>query len=219
MRTALFLLVFITMSYTASTQAVEVFTQLGYNKFYDLGDPNGHFASTYTNDGYYGLGIRFDNLAFANHSVNLVLRFENIQGELSVSNGGNGGGSMFVATADKYLLGLGIYPLSFSLFRKISLSFGGEINFLVRDDSFAERWLWSIGTVPDKMIQNGRIGTTIGFGLGGQVAYKIPLGKTWYLHPRYCLLAGFTNEFQNNIKSIKSFRHSLAIGVAKRLGK
>ncbi|NOU18752.1 MAG: outer membrane beta-barrel protein [Bacteroidales bacterium] len=202
-------------------QRIEFSGGLNNNRFFSSQKDGGHLRTNFNNTYSYSLGIGLEDIKLDTLlKFRIILKFDNYRGSIHTINGGLAGESTTNATVDKYIVGLGVYPLNFNINKKIRISLGGEINYLIAETESGYQSSWQIGQ-PDsyKLTENGSItkNSRFNFGLLFRIGYDIRLKKDWYIVPQYIFYRGLTEEFKNIEAPTMSLRHYLQIGIIKQL--
>lgn len=207
-------------------QQVGIFAGYGKNNFYDLTEENPHFISIYNYGNAANLGVRFerfkiiDKLRSDTFQLSMAVKFTYYSGKIDIETGGLGSGIKTVLRSKKYIVGLDIIPLNIRIYKELRLSLGGEISFLLSSENKGYRSGWSRNSASSFVSLED---TTIKFnhpvniGLNLNLDYSFGMGGNFYFVPLYNFYFGLTNEFNNLGTTIRSYRHSINLGVAKRL--
>ena len=166
------------------------------------------FDNTRTENDYTTtLALSLDDFYSDTTPVKVSLRFTNYSGSYYYVDASPGGGNAVTYQFNDYLLGLGIYPLNFSIVRFIELNFGFQVDYIFYSRSEGVISFWSLSnpsggkkSVDD---QTGKIFV----GLTGNLSLNFKLTEKVYIFPQYNYYMDFRNP--------RSKRHQLEVGIGK----
>lgn len=121
------------------------------------------------------------------------------------------GGYTMDLDVNKTMLGIGVYPINFRVYKKIHFRAGTDFTFPLTDktqiisDYKFEQFAW-IDTTDGADLSPDLI-----IGLSATVDYRFNLGKRWYFAPRYRFYYGLMPELEDIRIKVKSVRHQLGI--------
>ncbi|MBW6490654.1 MAG: hypothetical protein K0B15_05595 [Lentimicrobium sp.] len=219
-RKTLLILFLIAGSFNVFGQNIEIIGGLNHNVFHDYNNSEDHFVSTYKPGLGFCAGIRLDSVKVDWMNMSFALQFDQINGELKARNGGLGYGHHTNAKINKSIISLGIFPLNFSIFRRIDLNIGLEISGLINESITGTVSGWSMGGSnwsSDINEKYSRYCSLICVGLKGRIACDIPVTNTIYIAPQYSYYHGLTKEFDEFPEETRSMRHYFCIGIKKRI--
>lgn len=122
------------------------------------------------------------------------------------------GGYTMDIDVDKTMLGIGVYPFNFRVYKKLHFRAGSDFSFPLTDQTQV--------TTAFKFEQHAWNDTTDGadlspdliIGLSAIVDYRFSLGKRWYFTPRYRFYYGLMPELEDIRIKVRSVRHQFGIG-------
>lgn len=205
-------------------QALELVGGFSTNSFYHVQQNAGSFQHTYTGgSGYsFALGTEFNLPEIEGKTIPLKLRvgISKYAGSFTMSAGGRSYSNSTEATVEKTSLDIGIYPLNFYLIEQLSISVGGEFNFLLKDNTRAIGSSWRQCGCPNGIESSEgpkEISKNNTARLSSIFAYAIKLTEGFFMVPQYQFSLGLTDEFVKLQTSTKTMRHTFWIGIKKDL--
>lgn len=201
-------------------QNLEFSGGINYNRFFSTEKDGGHLRTKHYDDYGYSIGIGIEDIKLDSLLFRFTLKLDNYKGKFHLINGGLGGESTTDAFVDKYTISLGIYPLNFKIFKNLKISFGGELNYLIKESETGYKSSWQMGQ-PDTyiLLKDGTIekNNKFNFGLICRIGYNIQLKNNWFIVPQYVFYRGLTEEFKDIEVQTKSLRHYFEIGIIRHL--
>ncbi|MCX7985821.1 MAG: hypothetical protein N2662_02645 [Bacteroidales bacterium] len=199
-------------------QKIEVFGGACYNIFHDYNKNEGHYMSSYKSEFGYSSGFGIDSITIDKIPFRFTLQLDKYGGKIDVSDGGLGGGYKTVATVDKLIISLGIFPVNLMIFKKIEINIGLIISRLI-DETFIgtssgwmlnqPSWSYNLHDIYD------RFSSSTYTGLQGRIACDFKAFKSVWITPQYFYYYGISDEFTK--LDTKSKRHYIGIGIKKRI--
>lgn len=188
---------------------------VGYNKtsYFDR-DDHGHFRGNYQGNYGFNVGIGLSKFFISDINYRIYFYIEQSGGDVYVSDGGLAGGYQIDANIKKTTAVYQIFPLNFTIAKKVDLSFGLESSFLLFKKLAGKQttWLMNVSTSTDRE----SIISPFSIGASGMINFTFPLSKSLVLKPIYNFYYGFNSELATS-SAVKSMRHRFLIGIAKNL--
>jgi len=216
-----FLTILILISVTNSFgQKIELFGGTNNNIFHDYKNNEGQFSSSYKSDWGYTVGAGLDSIKIDWLTLRFTLQFDKYGGKLNASDGGLGGANTTVATINKSIISLGIFPINFRFFKRIDLNFGLIISKLIGETYSGTSSGWTMNqpnwsyNLQDKY---NRYSSSTYFGFQGRIAYDFKISKSIWITPQYLYYFGLSNEFVEFPEETKSIRHYICIGIKYKI--
>lgn len=213
------LLLFACCLITNSTaQNIEFAAGLNVNKFRDVDRDFGDLQTVSEMHLGYSAGIRYTHDR-KKYPLKFSFGFDNYNGSFQHRLQVDSTEEVALVYVNKHSLNLGFYPLNYTFFERLEVSFGGEFNFLLMQKTGGNQYLWE----RDILVKTSHLNTqtlhrdkSFNLGLSSRIAYSIPLYKDWSLVPQYLLYWSLTNDFIGK-PDTKSVRHRFEIGFQKSL--
>ena len=220
MKSAFLSLILFYLNSSIYAQTLEYSGGVNQNNFFDLQRGGGHKISDYNKGVGYSFGISISNINLDTLPIRIAILFDHYNGSFYASDGGLGGASETEATVSKTSMGLGVYPLNFTVKSRFHFSMGGEFSFRLTDHFVGHKSSWLMGYPSTyKAIDNNTVSLNrdFVFGIGSRVNYDFRIIENWYISPQYKFYFGLSDEFINTEAKIKSMRHSFLIGVVWKM--
>jgi len=219
MKKAIIVLIFFN-SLTTLSQNVEMYGGVNKNRFFDYQNNNGHYRSSYNADYGYAIGIGIENIKLDWLNLRFTLTYDKYSGELTASDGGNGGEYTTNAMIDKSVISLGVFPINFRLWGRIDLNFGFEFAGLLSENFEGTTSGWILGEPDwsyDLEDKYDNYSSNTYFGLRGRIAYDFKLSDKLAISPQYSYYFGLSNEFDEFPEYTKSMRHYFCVGLQRKI--
>ena len=203
-----------------SGQNIELSGGLNRNHYFDWQKSEGHFMSDYTPGSGYCADLSLSDLKYDIFTIKVSFLLDNYKGSFYTEDGGMGGASKTVAEVERTTIGIGIYPLNFSVVSRIYLSFGAEFSYKISDNTNGYKSGWVMyGPTTYMTIENDsmKINKDFVWGISAGAGYALKLSTDWSITPQYKLYLGMSDEFTNTEARIRSLRHNFKIGIIKRI--
>lgn len=207
-------------SLTSYSQNIELLGGINRNDFFDFQKNKGHYKSSYNTDYGYTIRIGIENIKIDWFTLRFTLGFDNYGGELTVSDGGLGGGHTTDAKINKTIISLGVFPLNFKIIDRINLNFGFEFSGLISEKFSGTSSGWLMGKPNwsyDLNSKYDRFSSKIYFGLHGRVSYDFKISDKLAISPQYSYYLGLSKEFDAFPESTKSMRHYFCVGLKRTI--
>lgn len=200
-----------------SAQQLELSAGANLNQFFRL--PGGEVPGSAFKNGYgYTVGIS-QELA-GKIPMRFTLQLDHYEGNIHLREGGLGGAVITRADISRSSVMLGVFPLNFTLLKRLHINLGLAMQALIYDGSKGYRSYWGFGASGEDIRFEDRpaaFAQPVSFGLISRLGYSIPLGNKWSLVPQYMFGMGISDEFKQLHANVKSMRHYLCIGVSRQL--
>jgi hypothetical protein len=203
-----------------SGQTIEFSGGMNRNHFFDWQKDNGGYHSEYTPGNGYSAELSLSELNFDSIPIKISLLVDNYKGSFYTQFYAGGGSYQSFAETEKTTIGIGLYPLNFTILKKIKLSFGGELSYKIYDRTNGYKAAWgmygqsSYITFGDDSVQMNK---DFIWGLSGKLSYNFDLNRDWAIAPQYKFYLGMSDEFINVEEGIRSFRHYFEVCIIKRI--
>ena len=209
-------LLIVTFSYG---QKIEFSGGINQNSFFDLQAQDNHLQTKYDAGYGYSAGIFIYDIKFDTIHIGLSLRYDYYQGSFYSENSGLSYGHSTKAEVKKSTVGIGLYPLNFSVLNKIRFHFGIEFSVKLDDQYSGYKSSWSIGppltTTTDSTLKY--LDRSNFWGICGRISYDFKINENWFIAPQYRFYFGLSEEFNDVEAKIKSMRQSLEIGIIRKI--
>lgn len=199
-------------------QSVGLSAGLNSNLFFDYKKQESHFRSEYSPDFGYSLEMSFTKYqAEKNTKFRASLFLDNYKGTFLTSDGGLGGSITTKGEVRKTTVGVGLFPIVFSLAKNLEINVGGEVSLKIFDRTTGHKFFWLLGT-PGSMAPLNSVSfhNNVVAGLSVRLSYDFRLEDKLFIHPFYKFYLGLTNEFHNTEADIKSMRHHAGVGIIRK---
>jgi len=207
-------------SLTAFPQNIEIIGGLSQNNFFDFQQNDAHFSSTYKSDYGYAIRVGFEDIDVDWPTFRFTLSYDKYGGELTVSDGGLGGGNSTNAKINKSVISLGVFPLNFRIIDRIDLNFGMELSILVSESFSGTSYGWQMvkpNWSHDLNDRYDRYSSNTYFGLRGRIAYDFNIAEKLAISPQYSYYIGMSKEFDEFPRTTKSMRHYFCFGLQRKI--
>lgn len=201
-------------------QNIELFGGPNKNIFHDNLENDGHYSSSYNSAFGYSAGIGINDIKIDWLSLRFTLCYDRYGGKIDVSDGGLGGGTTIKADIDKSLVSLGLFPINFTVLKKIDLNLGFEVSRLIGETFSGELSGWQTGKLGwsyDLNDKYDRISELTNYGIRARIAYNFTISESIVIVPQYSFYYGLGYEFNESLATTKSMRHYLSIGIEKKI--
>ena len=173
---------------TLLAQRIECIAAANYNRFYIpmIGSNNDYHKTENQKNGYgYAFSIGLDDIKFGKIPFKFTLQYDHYTGGVSYNYSGLGDGKQYDFNVKKDMLGLGIYPLNDTFFKRLKLSVGVQFNFLVYTQQNGSQSKWDLGgpnnayRSSSSTIDNNskNINQVFNFGINISLRYKFSVSK------------------------------------------
>jgi hypothetical protein len=200
---------------TLSAQKIEIFSGPTHNRFAVLKRISGHFSSSSKSGIGFVAGIALDSVVDNKLRWRFTLQFEQYEGKLYLSNGGQAGYWSVDAYAKRSILSVGLFPYSFEIKNKIHLNGGAIISYVMKEKLTGVNTLYLIGNASTYNLQDSVQNYSKKLLIGAQVraAYDIKISNTLILSPQYLFYIGLNREFKSGLDDAVTMRHYFCVGV------
>jgi len=188
------------------------------NNFFDYAE-GGHYRSAYHYGYGYVLKAGIDGIKTDKLRWRFTLGYERYSGELHVGDGGLGGGHITKASIEKSVISAGVFPLNFTIFKRIDLNAGVEYSALLQENFSGTFHVWSIispGTARDLHELYTDYSAKSCIGVIGRIAYNINISDKLILSPQYSFYYGLSEEFREFPRETRSLRHQFGVAFCTR---
>jgi len=216
----IFISLILISSLTGFSQNIEIIGGLNKNNFFDFKKELGHYISSYNSDYGYTIQVGIENIKVDGLKLRFTLGYDRYSGELTVSDGGIGGGYTIDAKISKSVISLGVFPLNFKIIKHIDLNFGLELSGLIKENLSGTISGWVLGQPNwgyDLNENYNRLSSMAYFGLRGRIAYDFNISDKLAISPQYSYYLGLSDEFHEYAKATKSMRHYFCIGIQRKI--
>jgi hypothetical protein len=196
-------------------QSIEYSAGISYTTYFDHQEAYDEYYSAY-NSGYgYSFGISIADIKIDSSYLPIVsLTFYNYKGKIYKDNYGLGSGIVTQIEADNYNIGLEIYPVHIKIEKKIRFRLGGEISYLIKENTNGNKISRSGGNFDTT---STALFNKLNVGIIASVGYEVRLKNNWSIIPQYLFYLRLTNEFPDDSPAnTKLYRHSIEIAFKKR---
>ncbi|MFZ4401045.1 MAG: hypothetical protein ACOYO1_13490 [Bacteroidales bacterium] len=202
-----------------SGQNIELSCGLNRNNYFDSRNKDERYTSENTPGFGYSFGISISEIKIDTFCFRISARIDNYKCSLNTAGGGIGSGYRTKANVDKTFVGLSIYPINFTIFKKLKFSLGGEFGYKIYDRTTGIRYSFGMGGGRTLLIDNEtvKINKNFIFGLSVNISYVISINDNWSIAPQYKFCLPLINEFINTEEDIISLRHNFEIGIIRRI--
>ncbi len=223
------IIICILLSKAILAQRLELFGGLNTNDFHcSASGSSQSLASSSIGTGY-GFGVGTDFKLLDTILLGLVLKLDHYKGGFLVQDGGHGRYSSTDAKVTKTVFSIGAYPLNVMILKRIRLSAGMEVNFLIQEKITGERehngfisvpsgWGWGSSKEVIDEEYASQMKVTNCKGLITRISYDLKIANKLFIVPQYQFFYGLNNEFVNiETNRIRALRHNFYLGIAKYL--
>ncbi|MEI6697343.1 MAG: hypothetical protein WCO13_14915 [Bacteroidota bacterium] len=202
-----------------SGQNIELSCGLNRNNYFDTRSKDERYISEITPGFGYSFGISISELKIDTFRFRISARIDNYKCSLNTAGGGIGSGYKTKANVDKSFIGISIFPINFTVFKKLKFSIGGEFSYKIYDRTTGTRYSFGMGGDSTQLIDNEivKINKNFIFGLCVNISYIIKINDTWSIAPQYKFCVPLINEFINPEEKIMSLKHNFEIGIIRRI--
>lgn len=209
-------------SFSGWSQSIEVFAGVTDNHFYDNVKNDGHHTASYISSNGFSFGLAIEDVKVSWHKMRVSLRYDKYSGTINVGNGSLGGRENTIAEIDKSLISLGVYPVNFTVFRKLNFNFGVETSRLLSESIQGMSSGYLMGQLKwnDNLEEKyNRFNSLFTFGIGGRVSCDLSINESITLTPQYNFYYGVTGEFTEAPEETKSMRNFIGVGIKNKLNR
>lgn len=207
-------------SFNGWSQCVDFFAGWNDNHFFDFNDVGRHYNSSYTSGEGYSFGVAIDEVELDWMIMRIAIRYNRYGGKIRVREGGLGGSFNTIASMDKSILAVGVFPINFEAINRFHFNLGMEFSRLMTETYEGIHWGSIMGQSSwneDLEEEYDDFSSVYIAGLTGRVSYEIQLNELWSLIPQYVFYFGLTNEFRILVEETKSLRNFVGVGVKRTL--
>jgi hypothetical protein len=208
---------------TLGVQSQTVVYSIGrnYNRFVPIEQNIRQMNNVYTPAFGNSLEINFQSIPHGKYTFGFALCVDQYGGGLQITSSGGGGSSQTELTTTKTIVGLALYPLDFKWGKHWHFQLGGLLSRLVHEQTRGFRQT----SVPGAAVSshtlfggnNIQVNNSYNMGVITSIAYAWEFKKDWSLVPKYSFYGSFTDDFIGIPVITRAVRHSLSIGISKRL--
>lgn len=184
----------------------------GLTEFYNRPLTNDHYSTEYIKGSGQCYELCLTGLGDFKLLPSFTLMVEHYKGDIIHRYTDPYGGYNMNLNVNKTMLGIGVYPFNFRVYKKLHFRAGADFTFplidktqVITDYNF-EQHAWNDTT------DGADLSPDLIIGLSATVDYRFNLGKRWYFTPRYRFYYGLMPELEDIRIKVKSVRHQLGIG-------
>jgi len=218
MKKILFLIFSIYISNLYS-QSVELAAGLDMNKFYQLGNNNYHYTSTYSMGSGYVIRGAYNFSEHYKVPIRLTIAYDKYQGDFLARNSGLGGGYLLDARINKSVLMFGLAANVLKPTNNLNLSFGVNFSVLLTEsfDGTGHSWRIDSSWTEDVSEKYNDFNSSSYFGLNATISYDFHITDEISIFPQYTFYLGLTKEFTKFPEFTKSIRQYFCVGIKKKI--
>jgi len=210
----LLIILLIQFQYPSKAQRIGISGGANLSHYYDYKEMDFHYITDYKNGFGYSLSLFADNL-FQKDSIiplKLRLKYSNYRGHAIINYSGLSGGDNKDINIKKSSLGIGVFPLNFSI-ENFFISIGFDVELLLFDNSTGKIETWSLLESKEIKDLNKIDNKYLTYGISCEIQYEIPINEAISIFPKYSTHL----ELCNDLYDTNVWRNYFEIGLLKKI--
>lgn len=187
------------------------------NSFYAFHASDGPTPDQFQSGWGYAFEVGVDNLVFGDFfPLMFTLSLEEYGGNIEVKGGGLGSGYTDRVKTSKTTLNLGLYPVNFSIKKRLKVALGVDLAALLGSSSTTNNSSWH-GNSPTNFeaINDQDLHYPLYLGLNARVHWPIEIAEGWFLAPTYRFRWGVSREFTGLHDDLGTKRHYFQVTLSR----